>query len=62
MKLSIAVRDLLELVALVFVVAAVAIALGLWPALLVAGAALGYLSHAWDFGAATLRLGRRDQK
>lgn len=46
--MKIAVRDALELAALVLAVATVVLATHLlWPGLLTTAVALGYLSHAW---------------
>jgi hypothetical protein len=54
---NVPVRDVLEVAALGLVVAAVALAAGLWPALLAAAAGLGYLSHAWQWD--DVHVGRR---
>jgi hypothetical protein len=48
---------LVELVALVLAVAAVAVALHeLWPSLLAGAAALAYTAHAWDWEGETVSL------
>lgn len=46
-KADLGLRDWIETAGLALVVAAVSVAVGTWAALLVGGAALIYLSHAW---------------
>lgn len=41
--------DWLELLALALLVGGIAVAFGLWPALLATGVAVGYLSQTWTF-------------